>query len=159
MITDIEIVNLADLPQQTGTDFEMVGRNSNTGEAVRISLSRIADYLLENSYIPYNKTTTISASGGSVSLNSLANGSFFSVSGLVSKITVPDMADHTCFRILCSAAADSVLVVSEKQLAVCNLLPIGQTKFTYIPRAQYMMEIHRRGDILYVSAQNVGIQS
>jgi hypothetical protein len=159
MITDIEIVNLADLPQQTGTDFEMVGRNSNTGEAVRISLSRIADYLLENSYIPYNKTTTISASGGSVSLNSLVNGSFFSVSGLVSKIIVPDMADHTCFRILFSAAADSVLVVSEKQLAVCNLLPIGQTKFTYIPRAQYMMEIHRRGDILYVSAQNVGIQS
>lgn len=159
MITDIEIVNLADLPQQTGTNFEMVGRNSNTGEAVRISLPRIADYLLENSYIPYNKTTTISASGGSVSLNSLANGSFFSVSGLVSKITVPDMTDHTCFRILFSAAADSVLVVSEKQLAVCNLLPIGQTKFTYIPRAQYMMEIHRRGDILYVSAQNVGIQS
>ena len=47
MTTDIEIVNINELPQQLGSDFEMVGRNTTSGDAVRVSPDRIVEKLLD----------------------------------------------------------------------------------------------------------------
>lgn len=155
MTTDIEIVNLNELPQQTGSDFEMVGRNTTSGDAVRVSPDRIVEKLIDGCHIPSNIGQSIVASSGALTIGKPVHGAVYIVSPGVGKIIVAETVNGFRYSILFTAASASVTVTTVKQKPVFYLLPLGVERLVYTEGGKYLMEVMQIGGDIYAKVMTV----
>ena len=155
MTTDIEIVNINELPQQQGSDFEMVGRNTTSGDAVRVSPDRIVEKLLDGCHIPSNVGQSIVASSGAVTIGKPVHGAVYTVTPGVGKITVAETVNGFRYSILFVAATASVTVTTVKQKPVLFLLPLGVERLVYTEGGKYLMEVMQIGGDIYAKVMTV----
>ena len=155
MTTDIEIVNINELPQQLGSDFEMVGRNTTSGDAVRVSPDRIVEKLLDGCHIPSNVGQSIVASSGAVTIGKPVHGAVYIVTPGVGKITVAETVNGFRYSILFVAASASVTVTTVKQKPVLFLLPMGVERLVYTEGGKYLMEVMQIGGDIYAKVMTV----
>ena len=155
MTTDIEIVNINELPQQLGSDFEMVGRNTTSGDAVRVSPDRIVEKLLDGCHIPSNVGQSIVASSGALTIGKPVHGAVYTVTPGVSKITVAETVNGFRYSILFVAASASVTVTTVKQGRVFYLLPLGVERLVYTEGGKYLMEVMQIGGDIYAKVMTV----
>ena len=155
MTTDIEIVNINELPQQLGSDFEMVGRNTTSGDAVRVSPDRIVEKLLDGCHIPSNVGQSIVASSGAVTIGKPVHGAVYIVTPGVGKITVAETVNGFRYSILFVAASASVTVTTVKQKPVLFLLPMGVERLVYTEGGKYLMEVMQIGGDIYAKVMAV----
>ena len=155
MTTDIEIVNINELPQQLGSDFEMVGRNTTSGDAVRVSPDRIVEKLLDGCHIPSNVGQSIVASSGALTINKPVHGAVYTVTPGVGKITVAETVNGFRYSILFVAATASVTVTTVKQKPVLFLLPLGVERLVYTEGGKYLMEVMQIGGDIYAKVMGV----
>ena len=155
MTTDIEIVNINELPQQLGSDFEMVGRNTTSGDAVRVSPDRIVEKLLDGCYIPSNVGQSIVASSGALTIGKPVHGAVYIVTPGVGKITVAETVNGFRYSILFVAASASVTVTTVKQKPVLFLLPVGVERLVYTEGGKYLMEVMQIGGDIYAKVMTV----
>ena len=155
MTTDIEIVNINELPQQLGSDFEMVGRNTTSGDAVRVSPDRIVEKLLDGCHIPSNVGQSIVASSGALTIGKPVHGAVYIVTPGVGKITVAETVNGFRYSILFVAASASVTVTTVKQKPVLFLLPLGVERLVYTEGGKYLMEVMQIGGDIYAKVMAV----
>ena len=155
MTTDIEIVNINELPQQLGSDFEMVGRNTTSGDAVRVSPDRIVEKLLDGCHIPSNVGQSIVASSGALTIGKPVHGAVYIVTPGVGKITVAETVNGFRYSILFVAASASVTVTTVKQKPVLYLLPVGVERMVYTEGGKYLMEVMQIGGDIYAKVMTV----
>ena len=155
MTTDIEIVNINELPQQLGSDFEMVGRNTTSGDAVRVSPDRIVEKLLDGCHIPSNVGQSIVASSGALTINKPVHGAVYTVTPGVGKITVAETVNGFRYSILFVAATASVTVTTVKQKPVLFLLPLGVERLVYTEGGKYLMEVMQIGGDIYAKVMTI----
>ena len=155
MTTDIEIVNINELPQQLGSDFEMVGRNTTSGDAVRVSPDRIVEKLLDGCHIPSNVGQSIVASSGALTIGKPVHGAVYIVTPGVGKITVAETVNGFRYSILFVAASASVTVTTVKQKPVLFLLPLGVERLVYTEGGKYLMEVMQIGGDIYAKVMTV----
>ena len=155
MTTDIEIVNINELPQQLGSDFEMVGRNTTSGDAVRVSPDRIVEKLLDGCHIPSNVGQSIVASSGALTIGKPVHGAVYIVTPGVGKITVAETVNGFRYSIFFVAASASVTVTTVKQKPVLYLLPVGVERMVYTEGGKYLMEVMQIGGDIYAKVMTV----
>ena len=155
MTTDIEIVNINELPQQQGSDFEMVGRNTTSGDAVRVSPDRIVEKLIDGCHIPSNVGQSIVTTSGVLAINKPVHGAVYTVTPGVSKITVAETVNGFRYSILFIAASASVTVTTVKQKPVFYLLPVGVERLVYTEGGKYLMEVMQIGGDIYAKVMTV----
>ena len=151
METDIEIVNLSDLPLQTDTNFEMLGRDTSSGDAVRVPLDRMVEFLLSGNRVSSNARVTVTASNGAADLKDARNGMLYVVSPAVSKLSFAADSEGICCRVIFTAASTNVVFVSAKRLPIYYLLPIGTDRIIYNSGMPYLMEIRQLNGALVLN--------
>lgn len=155
MTTDIEIVNINELPQQQGSDFEMVGRNTTSGDAVRVSPDRIVEKLVSGCYIPSHIGQSIRLSTDSLTIDKPVHGAVYLVTPGVSKITVAETVNGFRYSILFTAATASITVATVKQGHVFYLLPVGVERMVYSAGGKYLMEVMQIGEDIYAKVMTI----